>query len=91
MIRVKTEAALSRHRNKTTVKRRSSSLAGDIYTLISYSYAGKLLFVFIIAAVVIFAAILISKNKFDSFFRITGTAILLITIISWILYLLKRK
>ena len=82
---------MGRSRKKTTVKSKSSGLAGDIYTLISYSYAGKLLFVFILAALVIFAAILISKNEFDLFFRITGIAILLITVVSWILYLLKRK
>ncbi len=77
-------------RKKSSAKKKKSGLTSDIYTLISYSYAGKLISALIISALVLLTSMIISRNDYDLFFRLNGIAVLVITIISWIIFLIKR-
>lgn len=76
---------------RKTTKKTKTSASSDLYYLISHSFAGKILFTIFVASLIILMAILISKNDFDAFFKITGFAILVVTILSWLIYLIAGK
>lgn len=82
---------MAKSRKKTKSASKSPGLVSDIKTIISYSFAGKLLLSLIIGGLVVLVAMIASGNQYDMFFRITGISVLLITLLSLILYLARKK
>ena len=79
----------------TRVRKRTSTKTGNsglynLYIIIAHSFVGKITFYAFITLMLILAAIIASGNQFDLFFKITGAGLLLITVVSWLVYLFSK-
>lgn len=79
-------------KKKSTKKTKSKNTSSEsLFSVVMRSFVGKLLILVMVSSLVVLAAIVISGNDFDLFFKITGIAILIITICSWIIYLIPKN
>jgi hypothetical protein len=76
---------------KSTRRKSADSTLHNLYVLLKHSFVGKLAFYSMISALLLLAAMIASGNQFDAFFKITGTGLLVITIISWLTYLFTKE
>jgi len=81
----------SRGKKSQSAHQGSAGLLTGVMELISLTYFGKVILVLVLAALVILLNILLSRNQFDLFFRITGIEMVLIAIIIWLVFLLKKE
>ena len=68
----------------------SSSLS-NLFTILSFTYMGKMILYAFIAMVVIVITASAAGNDFDLFFKALGIEVLIVTLLGWIMYLLLRK
>ncbi|MHB8964273.1 MAG: hypothetical protein ACYC5K_14090 [Saccharofermentanales bacterium] len=79
----------NRGRKRTSTKAVNSGLY-NLYIIVAHSFVGKIAFYAFITFILILAAIIASRNQFDLFFKITGAGLLLITVVSWLVYLFSK-
>jgi hypothetical protein len=72
-------------------RRRSSSFLANLVELIRMTYWGRVFLTLLFAAIVCLINILVSQNKYDLFFQLTGIELVLCAIIMWLRFLLRRE
>ncbi len=78
---------------KRRKKSRRSTASGlyNLYVIVAESFVGKLVFFAFVTGILMLAAILVSGNRFDLFFKITGTGLMIMTVISWLIYIFAKE
>ncbi len=75
-------------------KKKSTSVSNsgsDIFTLISYTFVGKLVLYGFIAFLVVLITAIATADDFDKFFKSLGVEILIATLVGWIISLALKK
>ena len=79
-------------KSKRTTRRKSTdSTIHNLYVIVRHSFVGKIAVYAMVGAVLLLVAILASRNQFDLFFKITGIGLLVVTVVSWLTYLLTKE
>lgn len=76
-------------KTRKTRRRKKSSL-GAIFELAFLTFWGRVLMTLIIAAILAAVNLLVSGNRFNLFFQITGIELVLVAAIFWIRFMLRK-
>ncbi len=68
-----------------------SNTITNLFTILSFSYLGKIILYAFLAVIVIVITASAVGNDFDRFFMFLGIEVLAVTLIGWIVYLVFRK
>lgn len=80
--------------NKAPARRRSKrtrSGTGALLELSLLTFWGRIILLMIAAAVLAAINLLVSSNNFDLFFQMTGVELVLVAVIFWIRFMVKKS
>lgn len=72
-------------------KRRSQSGFAALLELAALTFWGRVILVLLITAGLVAVNLLISGNRFDLFFQLTGVELILVTVIFWIRFMVRKN
>lgn len=79
---------MGRKAKKTTS---TSGTIMNIFTILSFSYVGKMILYAFLAGIAVLITAVAVGNDFDRFFMVIGIEVLAVTGIGWIVYLVLKK
>lgn len=78
-------------RGPSRSSRRKSGFFSNVIELAGLTFAGRVLLVLLVAAVLGAANMIISNNDYNLFFRLTGIELVAAAIIFWIRFLVRKS
>ncbi|MGI6333704.1 MAG: hypothetical protein ACOX1A_03655 [Saccharofermentanales bacterium] len=76
---------------RTRRSRRRKSTFFSFLELVALTFWGRIFLVLLLIAFVTLINILISKNQYDLFFRMTGIELVLVAVFFWLRFLLRKN
>ncbi len=69
----------------------ASGTLGSIFTILSLSFIGKIILYAFLAVLAVVITATAAGNDFDKFFRSLGVEVLVVAVVGWIVFLVRRK
>ena len=69
----------------------ASGTISNIFTILSFSYIGKIILYAFLATIAIVITATAAGNDYEKFFKCLGVEVLAIAIVGWIIFLVRKR